>query len=103
MNDVFDEFHKDFTRPEEELALRYCNEATQNIDDDHVYDWAEERLNYNEVLRREGPNIDKLLTRFPKIDRVLFVSAITKVCGTYWLANGGTPPNSDNLAAKMDY
>ena len=103
MNDVFDEFHKFFTNPEEELALRYCNEATENIDDDHVFSWCSERPMYDDILRLEGPNVNHFLLAFPQIDRILFVSAITKVCNTFWLANGGVPPDSRNLAAKMNY
>ena len=103
MNDVFDTLSSLFDRPEEELAIQYCNDATENIDDEHVFDWCAERILYTDVQRREGANIMPFLERFPYTDRILFISAVSKVVGTYWLANGGVPADSRNLAAKMNY
>lgn len=103
MKDPFDPYYAQFRQPEEAQALHFCNELVENIDEEHIFDWASQRLMYEDLMRLEGGNIALLLKRHPELDPILFASAVSKVAVAYWLDHGGVPANDSNLQNKMNY
>lgn len=105
MSGFFDKYKEQYSYSnEEKSALAYCNHATENLDEEFVFDWSYERIMYDDLVEYEGDDTAAWVRRDAgKLDVILFRSAITKVCGAYCLDNGWTPPDSRNLAAKMNY